>query len=94
MFPRVVTRNLRLKLAALWLSVVLWALVRSEPTSQGNLFTVPVQAQVSDLNWTLSGEPDPPTVQVRFRGPTGDLIRLAREGATLRLPRSHIGAAA
>jgi len=93
MFPRIVSRNWRLKLAALGLAVVLGALVRSEPTSQGNLFTVPVQAQVSDLNWILSGEPDPPTVQVRFRGPTGDLIRLAREGATLRLPLDTVSSA-
>jgi YbbR domain-containing protein len=93
LFPRIVSRNWLLKLAALGLAVVLWALVRSEPTSQGNLFTVPVQAQVGDLNWTLSGEPDPPTVQVRFRGPTGDLIRLAREGATLRLPLDIVSSA-
>ena len=93
LFPRIVSRNWRLKLAALGLAVVLWALVRSEPASQGNLFTVPVQAQVGDLNWTLSGEPDPPTVQVRFRGPTGDLIRLAREGATLRLPLDTVSSA-
>ena len=93
LFPRVLSRNWRLKLAALGLTVVLWALVRSEPTSQSNLFTVPVQAQVGDLDWTLSGEPDPPTVQVRFRGPTDDLIRLASEGATLRLPLDSVSSA-
>ena len=93
LLPRLLSRNWRLKLAAVGLAVVLWALVRSEPTSQGNLFTVPVQAQVGDLNWTLSGEPNPPTVQVRFRGPTGDLIRLASEGATLRLPLDTVSSA-
>ena len=91
--PRIVARNWRLKLAALGLAVVLWALVRSEPASQGNLFTVPVRAQVGDLNWTLAGEPNPPTVQVRFRGPTSDLIRLAREGTTLRLPLDSVSGA-
>jgi hypothetical protein len=93
LFPRIVSRNWRLKLAALGLAVVVWALVRSEPASQGNLFTVPVQAQVGDLNWTLSGEPNPPTVQVRFRGPTSDLIRLASEGTTLRLPLDIVSSA-
>lgn len=93
LLPRIVSRNLRLKLAALGLAVVVWTLVRSEPASQGNLFTVPVQAQVGDLNWTLSGEPNPPTVQVRFRGPTSDLIRLASEGTTLRLPLGIVSSA-
>ena len=93
LLPRIVSRNWWLKLAALGLTVVVWALVRSEPASQGNLFTVPVQAQVGDLNWTLSGEPNPPTVQVRFRGPTSDLIRLASEGTTLRLPLGIVSSA-
>ena len=88
--PRVVARNWRLKLAAFGLTVVLWALIRTESGSQGNLFTVPVEAQVGDLNWTLVGEPDPPTVQVRFRGPTDALIALAREGTTLRVPLDSV----
>lgn len=91
--PRVVARNWRLKLAAFALTVALWALVRTESGGQGNLFTVPVQAQVGDLGWTLSGEPDPATVQVRFRGPTEDLIRLAREGTTLRIPLDIVASA-
>lgn len=91
--PGIVARNWRLKVAALGLTVVLWALVRTEPASQGNLFMVPVQAQVGDLDWTLVGEPDPPTVQVRFRGPTDDLIRLAREGTSLRLRLDSVSSA-
>ena len=66
--PRIVSRNWRLKLAALGLAVFLWALIRTEPRTGVNLFTVPVNAQVSDLEWVLAGEPDPPTVQVRLRG--------------------------
>lgn len=91
--PRVVARNWRLKLASFALTVVLLAIVRSESGGQGNLFTVAVQAQVGDLDWTLVGEPDPPTVQVRFRGPTDDLIRLAREGTSLRVPLDSVSGA-
>jgi hypothetical protein len=88
--PRVVARNGRLKLAALGLAVFLWALVRTEPTTGVNVFTVPVRAQVGDLDWVLEGEPDPATVQVRLRGPTQELIRIAQEGATLRVPLDSV----
>ena len=86
--PRIVTRNWRLKLSAFGLAVLLWALVRTEPSAggrQNDLFTVPVRVQVGDLGWTLAGEPDPPTVQVRLRGPTEELIRMAREGTSVRV---------
>jgi hypothetical protein len=88
--PRALARNFRLKLAALGLAVFLWALVRTEPTSGVNVFTVPVRAQVGDLDWVLDGEPDPATVQVRLRGPTQDLIRIAQEGTTLRVPLDSV----
>jgi len=91
--PRIASRNWRLKLAALGLAVFLWALVRTEPRTGVNLFTVPVSAQVSDLEWVLAGEPDPPTVQVRLRGPTEDLIQLARAGTTLRVPLDSVWSA-
>lgn len=91
--PGMIARNWRLKLAAFGLTVFLWALVRTESGSQGNLFSIPVEAQVADLDWILAGEPDPPTVQVRFRGPTDDLIRLAREGTTLRVPLDSVSSA-
>lgn len=85
--PRLVARNWRLKLSALGLTLFLWAVVRAqEPTSQDDLFTVPVRAQVGDLAWTLAGGPTPASVQVRFRGPPDDLIRLAREGTSVRVP--------
>ena len=90
MAQHVVARNWRLKLAALGLAVFLWALVRTEPTTGVNVFTVPVRAQVGDLDWMLEGEPDPATVQVRLRGPTQDLIRIAQEGTTLRVPLDSV----
>lgn len=84
--PPVLARNWRLKLAATALAVVLWAVVRADPSRSGDVFTVPVVAQVEDPAWTLAADPQPATVQVRFRGPTTDLIRLAREGASIRIP--------
>jgi len=91
--PRIVTRNGRLKLAALGLAVFLWALLRTEPTSGVEVFTVPVRAQVGDLDWVIAGEPDPSTVQVRLRGPTEELLRIARQGATLRVPLDSVASA-
>ena len=40
--------NGHLKLAALALSVLLWALVQSEPTSQETFTTVPVYVQIAE----------------------------------------------
>ena len=91
--PRIVTRNGRLKLAALALAVVLWALVRSDPSQRSDVFSVAVHADVGDAGWTLSADPDPGSVQVRFRGPAGDLIRLARQGASLQIPLDSVAGA-
>jgi len=91
--PRVVTRNWRLKLAAFALAVVLWALVRSDPSRRSDVFAVAVHADVSDVGWTLAADPDPGSVQVRFRGPAGDLIRMARQGTSLRIPLDSVAAA-
>ena len=93
--PRILHRNWQLKLAALGLSFVLWALVRTEPSSTSgvDVFAMPVSVQVGDLDWVLEGEPDPATVQVRLRGRTEELIRLAREGTTLRVPLDSVTSA-
>ena len=88
---RVVARNWRLKLSAFALTLVLWAVVHGgDASGRGNVFTLPVRPQVGDLSWTLVGEPTPATVRVRFRGTTDDLITLAREGATLRIPLDSV----
>lgn len=91
--PSLLTRNWRLKLAAFALTVVLWALVREDPGSRGDRFTVAVRAQVGDLGWTLAGEPDPSTVEVRMRGSATDLIRVARQGTSLRIPLDSVARA-
>lgn len=75
----------RLKLSALGLSVLLWALVQTEPTNQ-ETFSVPVRVQIADTGWTTSGSPTPSSVEVRLAGPPREIIRLAREGASLVIP--------
>jgi YbbR domain-containing protein len=78
------TRNWNLKLSALGLAVFLWAVVRAEPTEREVLSSVPVRVQVADLGWTLAAAPDPAQVQVRFAGPTRDILSLDRERASVR----------
>ncbi len=85
------THNWRLKLAALGLSVFLWALVQTEPSNQETFASVPVLVQVSDTGWTTSGAPNPSTVEVRLGGPAREIIRLAREGTSIRIPVGMVG---
>jgi YbbR domain-containing protein len=89
--PRLLTENWQLKLAALGLSIFLWALVQNEPLSQETFPAVPVAVTVGDTTWTLSGSPSPSTVELRLGGPAREIIRLAREGTSLRIPISAVG---
>lgn len=84
--PPSLTTNWTLKLSAFGLAVFLWAVVRAEPAEREVLSSVPVRVQVGDLDWTLSSPPDPAEVQVRFAGPAREIIRLNREGASVRVP--------
>jgi YbbR domain-containing protein len=84
-------RNWRLKLSALGLSLFLWALVQTEPTNPETLPSVPVRVQIADTSWTTSGAPSPATVELQLSGPAREIIRLAREGASLRIPISEVG---
>lgn len=88
---QVLVRNWRLKLSALGLSVLLWALVQTEPTNQETFSQVPVRIQMADSGWTTSGPPSPATVEVRLGGPPREIIRLAREGTSIRVPVSAVG---
>jgi len=83
--------NWRLKLSALGLAVFLWAIVQTEPTNQETFSSVPVMIQIADSAWTTSGPPTPMTVELRLGGPAREIIRLAREGTSLRVPVSAIG---
>jgi YbbR domain-containing protein len=83
--------NWRLKLSALGLSVFLWALVQTEPANQETITSVPVLVQIADTGWTTSGAPTPAMVELRLGGPAREIIRLAREGTTIRVPVGVIG---
>lgn len=80
------TDNWHLKLASLGLAVFLWALVQTEPLSQETFSAIPVSVALADTAWVLAGGPSPPTVDLRLGGPAREIIRLARDGATLRIP--------
>lgn len=90
MLPRVMARNATLKLASLGLAVFLWAVVRVEPADRQELTDVPVRVQVGDLDWTLSGAPEPAVVRVRFAGPVREVLRLDREGTSVRIPLDQV----
>jgi hypothetical protein len=92
LLPRVVAHNWRLKLAALGLSVFLWALVQTEPRNAES-FSVPVRVEVADTSWISAGPPQPAEVELRLSGPTGEIIRLAREGTVIRVPVDNVGSA-
>ena len=85
-------RNWRLKLAALGLSVFLWALVQTEPrTSSESFQRVPVRIELTDTLWTLAGPPTPTEVELQLSGSSRDIIRLDREGTALNIPISQVG---
>lgn len=88
--PRFVTHNASLKLLAFLGAVFLWAIVPGAPQGGETLSDVPVRVQVADLAWVPSGPTDPSAVQIRLSGPTREIIRLAREGATLRVPIDRV----
>ena len=89
--PRSLVHNWRLKISALGLSVFLWALVQTEPRNAETFSAVPVLVDVSDTAWTLSGQPDPATVELGLSGPAREIIRLARLGTTIRVPVREVG---
>ena len=83
-------KNWRLKLSALALSVFLWAVVQAEPNNSETFSAIPVQVQISDTTWVLAGPVDPPVVQIRLGGVAREIIRLAQEGTTLRVPITSV----
>jgi len=84
--PRLITHNWRLKASSLALAIVLWAVVQVEPRHQERIGPVPVEVAFADTGWTLAGEPLPRVVDVLVGGPTGEILRLAREGTAVRIP--------
>jgi hypothetical protein len=84
-------RNWPLKLSALGLSIFFWALVQTEPLSQETFSSVPVFVDIEDTTWTTVLAPTPATVELRLGGPAREIIRLIREGTSLRVPVSAVG---
>lgn len=83
--------NWRLKLSAVGLAIFLWAVVQTEPTNPETFASVPVHIQVADTTWTPSGAPSPATIELRLSGPSREILRLAREGTSIRVPVGAIG---
>jgi YbbR domain-containing protein len=88
--PRVVSRNWRLKLAALALSVFLWAVVTVRPTNRSVLSSVPVQVDVIDTDWAVDGLPSPPTVTVQLSGSVRELLTRGSDAAVVRVPIDRV----
>ncbi len=87
------TRNWKLKLAAVGLAVSLWIVVRVPAgPSRGILRDVPVRVQLNDPEWVLASEPAPPSVQVRIQGPNGELVSLQLARPVLRMPIDRVTA--
>ncbi|HLM66524.1 MAG TPA: hypothetical protein VK358_03310, partial [Longimicrobium sp.] len=73
---QLLTYNWRLKLSALGLAVLIWALVSSEQvTSQW--IPVRVDPVVRDPRFVISEAPEPQEVRVQFTGPGRELWELA-----------------
>ncbi len=89
--PRLLAHNWRLKLAALGLSVLLWALVQTDEGNAETFSSVPILVEVADTAWTLSSPPEPAAVELRLSGPTREMLRLAREGTVVRVPVAQVG---
>lgn len=90
--PQALVHNWRLKTSALGLSIFLWALVQTEPTNRETFSTVPIRVQIADTSWTTSGAPAPATAEIRLGGPAREIISLAREGTSIRVPVASVGA--
>ncbi|MDP2957441.1 MAG: hypothetical protein Q8N53_13540 [Longimicrobiales bacterium] len=88
---RSLVHNWRLKLTALGLSVLLWALVQTEPREAQTVDSVPVVVDVADTAWAATGAPQPGLVELRLSGPTGEIIRLSRAGTVVRVPIGVVG---
>jgi hypothetical protein len=84
------TANWRLKLAALGLAFLLWAVISAEQvTSQW--VPVRIDTVIEDPEYVLTGGPQPPEVRVRFTGPARELWELALDRPTLVLRVPNVG---
>lgn len=84
----VLTRNWRIKLAALFLAVLLWATMRLSDDRVSRLEIPGVQVRVEQVasDWLLKGAPSPSTVGMTVTGPIGDLFRIAMAEPVVVIP--------
>jgi hypothetical protein len=73
-----VTHNWALKLTALVIAFLLWITRRADTPSTWQAM-VAVRVVNNDVEWVLAGPPSPDSVRVTFRGPLGELLRIASE---------------
>ena len=84
----VLTRNWRIKLAALFLAVLLWVTMRLSDDRVSRLEIPGVQVRVDQVasDWLLKGTPSPFTVGMTVTGPMGDLFRVAMAEPVVIIP--------
>ena len=85
-----IQRNWRLKIAALALTVLLWATIRVGAVSQQDLPDVHVRIENDDPNWVTRGVPSPATVQLGLTGPARDLFRVAVDRPVIVVPIDEV----
>lgn len=88
--PGIVTRNWKLKLAALGLALLLWTSLRLEALDRQVLPSVPVRVQLNDPQWAVGGDPEPASVEVHFSGPARELFSLYLERPTVTVPVDQV----
>ncbi len=85
LLPGILARNWQLKLAAFAIALLLWIVVRLDSANQQSI-PARVQIENTDPDWALVGEPLPGSVEVLFGGPAGEILRVAVEGTSVRVP--------
>lgn len=70
------TKNVGLKIAAVFIAIILWSVFRADAPAQARVPDVPIDVLVEDPGWTLVTEPQPARGSVVFRGTTRELLAL------------------
>lgn len=91
--PGVLTRNWKLKLAALGLALLLWTSLRVEALDRQSLPSVPVRIQLNDPQWAVQNGPTPASVEVAFSGPARELFSINLERPTVTIPVDRVASA-
>ena len=87
---RWVTRNWGLKVSALLLALLFWALVRSESVARRQIAGVPVEVELRDADWRLARPPQPGSVEVTVTGPWRELLQLQGENTRVTVPIENV----